>query len=84
MWRIHFDIWQNQYNIVKLKNKIKLKKKKKTQNPRPYSELTGQGARESSRTSALGDGHSYLGFRTCEGVTGNPTPYLMHHMRQKP
>ena len=23
-WRIHFDIWQNQYNIVKLKNKIKL------------------------------------------------------------
>ena len=23
----HFDIWQNQYNIVKLKNKIKLKKK---------------------------------------------------------
>ena len=23
---IHFDIWQNQYNIVKLKNKIKLKK----------------------------------------------------------
>ena len=27
MWRIHFDIWQNQYNIVKLKNKIKFKKK---------------------------------------------------------
>ena len=26
LWRIHFDIWQNQYNIVKL-NKIKLKKK---------------------------------------------------------
>ena len=25
LWRIHFDIWQNQYNIVKL-NKIKLKK----------------------------------------------------------
>ena len=24
--RIHVDIWQNQYNIVKLKNKIKLKK----------------------------------------------------------
>ena len=22
--RIHVDIWQNQYNIVKLKNKIKL------------------------------------------------------------
>ena len=29
LWRIHFDIWQNQYNIVKFKNKIKFKKKKK-------------------------------------------------------
>ena len=28
LWWIHFDIWQNQYNIVKLKNKIKLNKKK--------------------------------------------------------
>ena len=28
LWWIHFDIWQNQYNIVKLKNKIKLKKKR--------------------------------------------------------
>ena len=27
LWWIHVDIWQNQYNIVKLKNKIKLKKK---------------------------------------------------------
>ena len=25
---IHTDIWQNQYNIVKLKNKIKLKEKR--------------------------------------------------------
>ena len=25
LWHIHFDIWQNQYNIVKL-NKIKFKK----------------------------------------------------------
>ena len=29
LWRIHFDIWQNQYNIVKSKNKIKFKKIKK-------------------------------------------------------
>ena len=29
LWQIHFDIWQNQYNIVKFKKKIKLKKKKK-------------------------------------------------------
>ena len=28
LWRNHFDEWQNQYNIVKFKNKIKLKKKK--------------------------------------------------------
>ena len=27
LWQIHFDIWQNQNNIVKFKNKIKLKKK---------------------------------------------------------
>ena len=27
LWRIHFDIWQNQYNLVKFKNKIKLKKR---------------------------------------------------------
>ena len=26
LWWIHFDIWQNQYNYVKFKNKIKLKK----------------------------------------------------------
>ena len=25
LWRIHVDIWQNQYNIVTLKNKIKFK-----------------------------------------------------------
>ena len=29
LWQIHFDIWQNQYNIVKL-NKIKFKKKGKS------------------------------------------------------
>jgi len=29
LWWIHFDIWQNQHNIVKLNNKINLKKRKK-------------------------------------------------------
>ena len=24
LWRIHFDIWQNEYNYVKFKNKIKI------------------------------------------------------------
>ena len=33
LWWIHFDIWQNQYNIVKFKNKIKLKEKKSKQVP---------------------------------------------------
>ena len=28
LWQIHFDIWQNQYNIVKFKNKKKKLKKK--------------------------------------------------------
>ena len=32
LWRIHFDIWLNQYNIVKLKNKIKINKKTIFQN----------------------------------------------------
>jgi len=29
LWQIHFDIWQNQYNIVKFKNKIKEISKRK-------------------------------------------------------
>ena len=47
LWRIHVDIWQNQYNIVKLKNKIKLKlqyfghlKKKKKKKPNKRIVLT--------------------------------------------
>ena len=31
LWQIHVDIWQNQYNIVKLKIKIKKTTKKKQQ-----------------------------------------------------
>ena len=27
LWQINFNIWQNQYNIIKLKNKNKIKKK---------------------------------------------------------
>ena len=37
LWRIHVDIWQNQYNIVKLKNKIK------KNNKATYSGLTSDG-----------------------------------------
>ena len=44
LWQIHFDIWQNQYNIVKLKNKIKFKKQTKTnkQTKRVFSNTTVQ------------------------------------------
>ena len=31
LWQIHFDIWQYQYNIVKLKKKKKKKEKKAIQ-----------------------------------------------------
>ena len=27
LWRVHFGIWEKQYNIVKFKNKIKKKKR---------------------------------------------------------
>ena len=47
LWRIHVDVWQNQYNIVKLKDKIKkIKKKKET--------VTLQG------TPRLGQGVAWL------------------------
>ena len=37
LWRIHFDIWQNQYNIVKFKNTIKKKEKKRKICPKSYN-----------------------------------------------
>ena len=37
LWWVHVDIWQNQNNIVKLKNKIKIKKIKE-QNYAIYSQ----------------------------------------------
>ena len=39
LWRIHVDIWQNQYNIVKLKNKIIIDIKKKKNKPFPCLSL---------------------------------------------
>jgi len=47
LWRIHFDIWQNPYNIVKFKNKIKKKNKKQnkttttTKKPREFHSTGG-------------------------------------------
>ena len=42
LWRIHFDMWQNQYNIAKLK-KIKKKRKEKEKNYNSKKKRTGQG-----------------------------------------
>ena len=44
LWRIHVDVWQNQYNIVKLKNKMKLKnsKKKKKKDRSMYRQPPGR------------------------------------------
>ena len=39
LWWIHFNIWQNQYNFVKFKNKIK--KKKRTGNKTTKKEIPG-------------------------------------------
>ena len=38
LWRIHFDIWQNQYNIVKFKNIIQSEVSQKEKHQ--YSILT--------------------------------------------
>ena len=40
LWRIHFDIWQNQYNIVKFKKK---KKKETTCNGGDLGSMTRSG-----------------------------------------
>ena len=61
LWRIHFDIWQNQYNIVKLKNKVKLKTNKKTNKllnlgPRPNNHLCN------GKSSLLGEPPFYSRF----------------------
>ena len=40
LWRIRFDIWQNQYNIVNLKNKIKKKTLYNFKGYFPFSVIT--------------------------------------------
>ena len=53
LWQIHFDIWQNQYNIVKL-NKIKKKKKKNLPtNTRDTGLIPGQGTKVPRVTGQL-------------------------------
>ena len=62
LWRIHVDIQQNQYNIVKLKNKIKLWviKKKKTKLRANYwrsPKLNSTGAGWGKLVANIGGGH---------------------------
>jgi len=53
LWRIHFDVWQNQYNIVKFKNKIKFfkkfKKKKSKGEKERYKHLNAEFQRIARR-----------------------------------
>ena len=51
LWRIHFDIWQNQYNIVKFKNKIKLKKNEVKNNHQ--NKVVGMQNRQSRKNSFI-------------------------------
>ena len=38
-WRIHVDVWQNQYNIVKLKKKVSCKQRLGKKNKQIWSYL---------------------------------------------
>jgi len=38
LWQIHVDIWQNQYNIVKLKNFLKKENKERKKNKKKKKE----------------------------------------------
>ena len=51
LWRIHFDICQNQYNIVKFKNKIKLKKNEVKNNHQ--NKVVGMQNRQSRKNSFI-------------------------------
>ena len=41
MWKSHFDLWQNQYNMVKL-NKIKFKKNKKIKHTHTHKKIPAE------------------------------------------
>ena len=56
LWRIHFDIWQNQYNIVKLKSKIKKKKKRRSVYLRTWSNTWNE---TQQRNSELWSSHHW-------------------------
>ena len=59
LWQIHFDIWQNQYNIVKLKKKNKNNRCRLTDIENTLTVTNGgKGSREGSiRSWELADTH---------------------------
>jgi len=73
LWRIHFNIWQNQYNIVKFKNKIKFKKKDK----KKEKQTLWQSRLYSKYNIFL------KGFKVCAKVT-LPNKKHPHHHRGSP
>ena len=71
LWRIHFDIWQNQYNIVKFKNKIKFKKKRPDDTPENHPKYGYESAlfvtavyRWAGRTFFLILAHHFLALKS--------------------
>ena len=54
LWWIHFVIWQNQYNIVKLKNKTKFKKINKDNSKKKRKEKTIKQRKMGKKNSDLG------------------------------
>ena len=72
LWQIDFDIWQNQYNIVKFKNKIKLKKKKVQR----IRSLFPGGSDSKESTCTAGDLGLIPGLgRSPGGGHGHPLPW---------
>ena len=72
LWQIHFDIWQNQYNIVKL-NKIKLKKKEFACNARGLSLIPASGR-------SPGEGNGYpLHYSSLENSMDRGAWWAMVH-----
>jgi len=74
LWRIHFDIWQNQYNTVKFKNKIKLNKKKKKESPASHLLFISQVAPPTKCHTG-----SYGQWSLGGGLARN----ILHHLSQK-
>ena len=61
LWRIHFDVWQNQYNTVKFKNKIKLKKKRN-------HKLNCQHLLDHRKSKRVPEKHIFLFYWLCQSL----------------